>query len=157
MARSGSPIPPTVYRLDPETRALEAVVTDRLKPNGLALSPDGRFLVVADTGRSHQPDWPVTLTRYRLDAQGRPVQPGETFATLVEGFYDGFRFDAEGNLWTSAGRSVLCYGPDGALGITIRIGEIVGNLTFGGLKNNRLFICAQTSLYALYLNAKGAT
>lgn len=146
-----------VYRLDPESGAVEAVITDRVKPNGLGLSPDGRFLVVADTGRSHVPDWPVTLTRYRLDAEGRPIQPGETFATLDNGFYDGFRFDAEGNLWTSAGHTVHCYGPDGTLGITIEIGEIVGNLCFGGPKLNRLFICAQTSLYSLFVNARGAT
>lgn len=146
-----------VYRRDPDTGGIEAVVTDRVKPNGLALSPDGHFLVVADTGRSHQPDLPVTLTRYRLDAKGLPFQPGETFATLAEGFYDGFRFDGEGHLWTSAGRSVHCYGPDGTLGITIEIGEIVGNLCFGGPKRNRLFICAQTSLYALFVNVQGAT
>ncbi|PPD16060.1 MAG: gluconolactonase [Methylobacterium sp.] len=146
-----------VYRRDPDSGAIEAVITDRVKPNGLALSPDGQFLMVADTGRSHQPDWPVTLTRYRLDAKGLPIQPGETFSTLAEGFYDGFRFDAEGHLWTSAGRSVHCYGPDGTLGITIEIGEIVGNLCFGGPKRNRLFICAQTSLYALFVNVQGAT
>lgn len=146
-----------VYRADPESGAVEPVITDRVKPNGLALSPDGRFLVVADTGRSHQPDLPVTLTRYALDGEGRPIRTGETFATLEDGFYDGFRFDAAGNLWTSAGRSVHCYGADGALGIVIEVGEIVGNLCFGGPKNNRLYICAQTSLYALYLNTKGAT
>ncbi|MCA3632569.1 MAG: SMP-30/gluconolactonase/LRE family protein [Methylobacterium sp.] len=146
-----------VYRLDPETGAVEAVVTDRVKPNGLALAPGGQFLVVADTGRTHRPELDATLTRYRLDAEGRPIQPGETFATLADGFFDGFRFDAEGNLWSSAGRFVHCHGPDGALGLTIEIGEIVGNLCFGGSKGNRLFICAQTSLYSLFVNARGAT
>jgi gluconolactonase len=110
---------------------------------------------VSDTGRSHVPDLPVTLTRYPVMADGRGVGPGEPFATLDDGFFDGFRVDREGHVWTSAGRSVHCYGPDGALGVVIEIGEIVGNLCFGGPKRNRLYICAQTSLYALYVNAAG--
>lgn len=146
-----------VYRIDPETGAVEAMIADRIKPNGLAFSPDGQFLHVSDTGRSHVAGLPVTITRYPIGADGRTPGKGETFATLAEGFYDGFRFDAAGNLWTSAGKDVHCYGPDGTLGIVIPIGEIVGNLCFGGPKRNRLYICAQTSLYALYVNARGAT
>jgi gluconolactonase len=144
-----------VYRVDPETGLVDAIITDRVKPNGLALSPDGRFLLVADTGKTHRPELDATLTRYQLGTNGRPVAPGETFATLADGFYDGFRFDAEGHLWSSAGRAVHCYGPDGTLGLTIEIGEIVGNLCFGGPKRNRLYICAQTSLYSLFCNASG--
>lgn len=145
-----------VFRLDPESGAIEPVITDRVKPNGLAFSPDGRFLLVADSGRTHQPELDAALYRYALDASGRPTQPAETFAMCQDGLYDGFRFDRNGNLWSSAGRSVHCYGPEGTLSIEIEIGEIVGNLCFGGMKRNRLYICAQTSLYALFVNARGA-
>jgi gluconolactonase len=145
-----------VYRIDPASGAVSAVVTDRVQPNGLAFSPDGRFLFVADTGRSHVPDLPVTITRYALTADGLGVGDSQTFATLEGGFYDGFRLDRAGNLWTSAGRDVHCYGPDGTLGIVIEIGEIVGNLCFGGRKRNRIYICGQTSLYALFVNVLGA-
>lgn len=78
------------------------------------------------------------------------------FATCPDGFFDGLRCDAHGNVWTSAGRSVFCYAPDGAHLGTIMIGEIVGNLCFGGPKRNRLYICAQTSLYALFVNTRSA-
>jgi gluconolactonase len=144
-----------VYRLDPDGSAVEAVVTDRVKPNGLAFSPDGRFLYVADTGRSHEPELPVTITRYPVAADGRSVGAGVLFSTCPSGFYDGFRVDRAGNLWTSAGLEVHCIGPDGTLGIRIGIGEIVGNLCFGGPKRNRLYICGQTSLYAFYVNSAG--
>jgi gluconolactonase len=144
-----------VYRLDPETGDLDAVVTDRVKPNGLAFSPDGAFLYVADTGRSHVPDLPVTITRYPVAEGGRAVGGGAPFATLDSGYFDGFRVDRHGNLWTSAGTNVHCYGPDGTLGVVIEIGEIVGNLCFGGPKRNRLYICGQTSLYALFVNTSG--
>jgi len=34
--------------------------------------------------------------------------------------------------------------------------EFVSNVCFGGHKRNRLFIIAQTSLYAVYVNAQAA-
>lgn len=144
-----------VYRIDPETREVEAVVTDRVRPNGLAFSPDESILYVADTGSSHVPDLPNTISAYPLSADRRRVGAGRTFATLEGGKYDGFRVDTNGNVWTSAGRSIHAYAPDGALGASVEVGEIVANLCFGGPKRNRLFICGQTSLYALYVNARG--
>lgn len=145
-----------VYRIDPASGAVSAVITDRVKPNGLAFSPDESMLYVADTGRSHVPGLPITITAYPVAVDRRSVGAGKTFATHESGMYDGFRCDSEGRLWTSAGTSVKVYAPDGTLGMTIDVGEIVGNLCFGGPKRNRLYICAQTSLYALYVNARGA-
>jgi gluconolactonase len=144
-----------VYRVDPATGEVAAVVTDRVRPNGLAFSRDGRHLYVGDTGRSHMPDLPVTITRYPVGGDGRSTGGGDTFATLASGYYDGFRVDRSGNLWTSAGHDVRCYGSDGTHGLTIEVGEIVGNLCFGGTKRNRIYICGQTSLYALFVNAAG--
>ena len=37
----------------------------------------------------------------------------------------------------------------------IRAPETVSNCTFGGPKRNRLFMTATTSLYAVFLNARG--
>jgi len=143
-----------LYRVDPATGAVEAKVRDRVQPNGLAFSPDERILYVADTGRSHVPDHPVTISAYHLHA-GWTLGPPRTFAILESGMYDGFRVDTAGNVWTSAGLDVHAYAPDGTLGLSIHVGEIVGNLCFGGPKRNRLYICGQTSLYALYVNARG--
>jgi gluconolactonase len=38
----------------------------------------------------------------------------------------------------------------------IRLPEVCANITFGGPKRNRLFMCASQSLYAVYLNTQGA-
>jgi gluconolactonase len=78
------------------------------------------------------------------------------FATCPAGLYDGLRVDANGHLWLSAGDGVHCHAPDGTLLGKIRVPETVANLCFGGPKLNRLFICATTSLYAVYVNARGA-
>ena len=61
-----------------------------------------------------------------------------------------------GNLWLSAGDGVHCHAPDGTLLGKILIPETVANVCFGGAKLNRLFICGTTSLYAVYLNTRGA-
>ena len=144
-----------VYRLDPATGALNVVVTDRVQPNGLAFSPDERILYVSDTGSSHVPGHPRTITAYQVGPDNTLADP-RTVATLPDGAYDGFRVDANGNVWTSASGGVHCYAPDGTHIGTIRIPELVSNVCFGGRKRNRLFITAQTSLYAIYVNAQGA-
>ncbi|QCK84536.1 SMP-30/gluconolactonase/LRE family protein [Phreatobacter aquaticus] len=144
-----------VYRIDPATGAVDAVITDRVKPNGLAFSPDESLLYVVDTGQSHQPGLPVTITVYPVAADRRSVGAGRLFATCENGYFDGLRVDVAGNVWTSAGLGVNAYAPDGTLGMTIHIGEIVGNLCFGGPKRNRLYICGQTSLYSLFVNIRG--
>ena len=51
---------------------------------------------------------------------------------------------------------VRCYEPGGALIGKIHLPETTANLCFGGRRNNRLFIAASTSVYAVYVNAVGA-
>ncbi len=146
-----------VYRLDPNTGEVVAVAQDFTKPNGIAFSPDEKLLYVADTGATHVEDGPRHIRVFDVGPDGRGLANGRLFATCDVGLFDGFRCDTAGNLWTSAGDGVHCYAPDGTLLGKIRIPEVVANLCFGGRKRNRLFICGTTSLYAIYLNAHGAT
>ena len=146
-----------VWRFDPASAAVEAVATDFEKPNGLGFSPDERLLYVADTGATHRTDGPRHIRRFRVNDDGRGLSGGEVFAECTQGLFDGFRIDTRGNLWTSAGDGVHCYAADGALIGKVRVPEVVANVCFGGPKRNRLFICATTSLYAIYVNAAGAT
>jgi len=146
-----------VYCGDPATGECRAVATDFEKPNGLAFSPDERLLYIADTGATHREDGPRHIRRFTVGADGRTLSGGEVFATCDAGLFDGFRSDLHGNIWTSAGRGVHCYAPDGVLLGKLDIPEVVANVCFGGPKRNRLFICATTSLYAIFLNTQGAT
>jgi gluconolactonase len=144
-----------VYRLDPGTRALTVVITDRVKPNGLAFSPDETLLYVADTGASHVPGLPKSITAYRVNSDAKTVTNPKTFAVSDAGMFDGFRCDVHGNVWTSTAEGVRCYAPDGTHIGTVTVPEIVSNVCFGGIKRNRLFITGQTSLYSIYLKATG--
>ena len=145
-----------VYRLDAHSGEVAAVATDFVKPNGLAFSPDERLLYIADTGTTHVKDGPHHIRVAELSVDGRSLGPARLFATCTMGLFDGFRLDANGNLWTSAGDGVHVYAPDGALIGKIKVPEVVSNVCFGGPKRNRLYICATTSLYAIYVNARGA-
>jgi gluconolactonase len=145
-----------VYRFDPATGSLAAVATDFVKPNGIAFSPDESQLYIVDTGATHVKDGPRHIRKFAVGGDGR-LSGGEVFATCTVGLFDGFRFDTRGNIWTSAGDGVHCYAPDGALIGKVRVPEVVANVCFGGPKRNRLFICGTTSLYAIYVNAAGAT
>jgi len=144
-----------VYRIDGATGAISVVASDFVQPNGLAFSPDESLLYIVDTGATHQADGPHHVRRFKVAANGT-LSGGEVFATCPVGLYDGLRVDARGNLWLSAGDGVHCHAPDGTLLGKILIPETVANVCFGGAKLNRLFICGTTSLYAVYLNARGA-
>jgi gluconolactonase len=141
-----------LFRLDPETGALTKMLDDRDRPNGLAFSPDESTLYVADTGSTVPP----TIHAYPVLDGGRRLGAPKLFATCPEGKFDGFRVDVDGNIWTSGGKSVLCYAPDGTHIGTIPVGEIVANVCFGGLRRNRLYICGQTSLYSIFVKTSGA-
>jgi len=154
--RATPELPCNVYRIDPEG-TLSVVADDFLKPNGLAFSPDESVLYVADTGATHQQDGPRHIRRLRVSADGRTLGASEVFATCSNGLFDGFRCDTEGRIWSSAGDGVHCYSSDGTLLGKIRIPEMVANVTFGGKRLNRLFICGTTSLYSVFLTANGCT
>lgn len=143
-----------LYRADPESGRVEAMATDLMKPNGLAFSADERTLFVSDTGGTHTPGGPAHIRRFAVAPDGTLGQ-GEVFADCSAGFFDGFRLDTGGRIWSSAADGVHCLAPDGCLIGKISIPEIVGNVCFGGTKLNRLFICGTTSLYAVYLNVNG--
>jgi gluconolactonase len=144
-----------VYRADPNDGLCRAVADDFVRPNGLAFSPDELRLYIADTGATHVPDGPRHIRVFDVSEKGT-LLGGEVFATCTAGLFDGLRLDEAGRIWTSAGDGVHCYDPDGTLLGKIRVPERVANVVFGGPKRNRLFICATTSLYAIFLPINGA-
>ncbi|MCK8779938.1 SMP-30/gluconolactonase/LRE family protein [Rhizobium sp. NTR19] len=144
-----------VYRVDPQTMAIEPVITDMVRPNGLAFSLDESQLYVVDTGRTHGEHYPAHMRVFDVDRAGK-VSGGRVFADCTVGLFDGFRLDEDGRIWTSAGDGVHCYDPDGTLIGKILVPEMTANCVFGGPKRNILYICATSSLYAIRLMVNGA-
>jgi gluconolactonase len=143
-----------VYRFDPATGELDAVVTDMVRPNGLAFSPDERLLYVSDTAAFNIPGGPHHIRAYEV-IDGRHVTNGRVFAVIEPGEPDGFRVDEHGNVFTSSKDSVQVYAPDGTRLGKIPVPETSANLTFGGPQRDRLLIAAGKSLYAIDLNTRG--
>lgn len=144
-----------VYRVDPMSGEVTPVCVDFDKPNGLAFSPDEKYLYIADTGASHKPNGNKHIRRFDVKESGQALGKSKVFAESTSGFFDGFRVDRDGRIWTSAGDGVHCYLPDGTLIGKILIPELVANVCFGGAKLNRLFICGTTSLYSAFLAVNG--
>jgi gluconolactonase len=48
------------------------------------------------------------------------------------------------------------FSPDGTRIGQIRMPEIISNIAWGGSKRNRLFMTGSTSLYAVYVETRGA-
>lgn len=147
-------LPATLYRLDPASGALRIAASDFTGPNGLAFSPDERWLYVAETGNQFDDKVRRSIRRFPVLEDGR-LGPGADFHAVSPGYADGFRLDEGGRIWTSAGDGVHCLSPQGELLGKIRTGGTVANLCFGGRNRSRLFICAGTSLMAIYTNTRG--
>ena len=152
-------LPTNVYRLDPRTGNATVVIDDFTRPNGLAFSPDEKRMYIVDSGLSH--GGPAHIRVFEVD--GAALRNGRVFADdFAPGITDGLRIDMRGNVWCSMGWAdpaedgVRCYAPDGDLIGKVHLPETAANLCFGGRKRNRLFICASTSIYALYVDVQGA-
>ncbi|MCI0753821.1 SMP-30/gluconolactonase/LRE family protein [Teichococcus vastitatis] len=167
-----------VYRIAPDG-ALKAVVTDIVNPNGLAFSPDeSKLYVVEWRGTPNRSIW-----SFDVGPDGNLGNKTKLIDAADQGALDGFKVDRDGNLWCGWGSNgalepepvmvggrqvfplrgkpeeldgVMVFNPQGKPIGFIRLPERCANLTFGGPKNNRLYMTSSHSLYALHVEAHGA-
>jgi gluconolactonase len=153
-----------VYRIDGKSGAITKLTDTPFKPNGLCFSNDYKRLYIADTGTSHYSEAKSVI--WVGDINGEKLTNVKVFASMEmngkAGFADGIRCDEDGNVWAGMGwvgdgyDGVHIFSPDGQRIGQIRLPEICANLCFGGSKRNRLFMTASQSLYAVYVETKGA-
>lgn len=153
--RQTSEQPPALYRFDPESGKIAIAAGDFDGPNGLAFSPDEKCLYVSETGDQTKDDPKQYIRRFEMSGEGT-LKGGDIFYKIDPGYADGICVDEGGNLWSSAADGVHCIDPAGELLGKIRVPYRVSNLAFGGLRKNRLFIGGSHTLYAIFLNRRGA-
>lgn len=147
---------PAVYYVSSEGELIK-VIDDVEFPNGLALSPDGQTLYVADTQGSH-------ILAYDVNEEGG-LSNGRNFAEveLAEGSEisgaDGMTTDNQGNLYvaTTQGLGVQVFTPKGRHIGNITVPSVSNNVSFGGESGNLLYISAQDGIYRIGLNVAANT
>jgi len=132
------------------------VVDDIATPNGLALSPDEKYLY-ANTSTSNtirryevQPDDTLTNSQLLIDLKKEKIAPGER-----RGITDGMRVDSRGNIYSSGPIGVWVISPQGRHIGTIRIPETFANFTFGDADDRTLYIGGLTTIYRIRLRVAG--
>jgi gluconolactonase len=140
-----------VYRIDPDTGAVDLAAEGFGAPNGLVFSADERQLFVSDTRGG-------CIRVFDVAPDGK-LSAGEVFAEAAArpgAHFDNIRFDDAGRLWAAAmDDGVHCYDPDGTLLGRLIVPETVANISWGGAKRNRMFIAAETSVYSVVMAVTG--
>jgi len=124
-----------LLRVDPDG-SVHRVADDLLFPNGMALTPDGATLIVAETHAQR-------LSAFSVDERGGLARR-RVFADLPGAFPDGLCLDAEGAIWVAdaRGRTVLRV-REGA-GVVQRVSTGERNVyacALGGGDGRTLFLC----------------
>ncbi len=143
-----------VFRYDPKENNLEVVSKDFLKPNGLAFSVNEDKIYIADSGGSHDVNAPNQIMVYDI-VENKILKNGKVFHKFNPFFADGFRVDKDDNVWTSAGKGIKCFNPQGEVIGQLLLPDLVANLTFGGENSNILYVTCSSNLYSMELNQQG--
>lgn len=135
-----------VYHITPKGE-MEAIARWQTRPNGIALSPDGRLLYVTNSDERQ-------VRVFDLDRQGR-ASGERVLVSGIDGVPDGLAVDEGGNLYVAA-RAIAVYSPEGKLIHTIEMPETPSNCAFGDPDFGALYVTARTSVYRIRLDVKGA-
>jgi gluconolactonase len=132
---------------------LRQVSTDLSGPNGLAFSPDERYLYVGNWDPAKK-----VVMRYEVRPDGS-LAAGRVFFDMTgapgEDAIDGIKVDQRGNVYVSGPGGVWIISAEGK-----HLGTLVGpehphNLAWGDDDGRTLYLTAQTGLYRIRLNVAG--
>jgi gluconolactonase len=134
-----------------ENDKLQLIIKDIKRPNGIAFSPDEKYLYIAESGDKVwlrykvQPDGSVTDGQTLLDAK----------TDSTPGVPDGMRVDKKGNIYSAGPGGVWIISPEGKHIGTIKVPEVVGNVAWGDKDAKTLYIVASTSVFRVRTKVAG--
>jgi len=165
-----------VYRIDPDGKVTRVITHEVDRPNGLGISPDGKYLYVADNvndGPQGGVGGARKLWRFNLASDG-DVKLGSRKLLFDWGSDrgpDGMAVDQQGRLYVTAGfnvphppaetagrykAGVYVISPEGKfLAMLPVLEDMVTNCCFGGQDAKTLFITAGHKLWSVPVRAPG--
>ena len=137
----------------PNPARLQLLVSDLTRPNGIAFSPDEKYLYVNNS--EPKKIW----MRYRVQPDGTLADAKLFYDATTDqrpGAPDGMKVDVNGNIYSTGPGGVWIFTPEGKpLGI-ILTPEKSANVAWGGPDRQTLYITASSSIYRVHLNIAGA-
>jgi gluconolactonase len=133
--------------------ALQLLVSDLTRPNGIAFSPDEKYLYVNNS--EPKKIW----MRYRVKSDGSLTEPKLLYDATSDtraGSPDGMKVDQKGNIYSTGPGGVWIFSPEGKPLGTILIAEKAANVAWAGSDRKTLYITASSSIYRVNLNIAGA-
>jgi len=132
---------------------LQLVSKDFTGPNGIAFSPDEKYLYVGDWDERKK-----VVMRYDVTADGR-LENGKLFFDMTrapgEDAIDGIKVDQAGNLYVSGPGGLWVISAEGKHLGTIIAPKHVHNMAWGDEDGKTLYLCARSGLYRMRLNVAG--
>ncbi len=132
---------------------LKLLSTDLLGPNGLAFSPDEKYLYVDNWDLKKK-----VIMRYEVSPDGS-LSNGTVFVDASpqpgEQAWDGLKVDQRGNVYGAGPGGVWIISPAGKHLGTIKAPEQPANMAWGDDDGRTLYLAARTSVYRVRLNVPG--
>ena len=132
---------------------LKLVSTDLKGPNGIAFSPDEKYLYIGNW----DPEKKIIM-RYEISADAT-LSNGKIFFDMTqapgEDALDGIKVDRQGNLYVSGPGGLWIVSPEAKHLGTIIAPKHPHNMAWGGDDGKTLYMTAQGSLYRMPLNIPG--
>ena len=132
---------------------LTLLIKDLKGPNGIAFSPDEKYLYVGNW----DPEKKVVM-KYEVNADGT-LSNGKIFFDMTsapgEDAIDGVKVDQQGNIYVSGPGGLWVISPEGKHIGTIIAPKHIHNMAWGGEDGKTLYLCARSGLYRMQLNIPG--
>jgi gluconolactonase len=138
-----------VYRL--AKGKLTLLAKDFARPNGIAFSPDEKYLYVDDTTKK-------IIMRYDVQPDGG-IANGRVITDMTSdtapGAPDGMKVDQKGNIYCTGPGGFWIMSAEGKHLATVKMKELPANLGWGDADGKTLYLTARTGLYRIHLNIPG--
>jgi gluconolactonase len=133
---------------------LNLLTTEFTGPNGIALSPDERYLYVGNWDENKK-----VVHRYEIQPDGRVKDPRLFFdltSAAGEDAIDGVKVDERGNVYVSGPGGLWIISPEGKHLGTIVASMHPHNMAWGDADRRTLYLAARSGLYRIRLKVAGA-